>query len=89
MILIPLRGSGTRGDQVENAQYFEKMGAAVVLTGSEVTPDNLVRVVKTLAQDDEKRKTMSQNSGKIGECDSAGIITRVLVQEIRRNGDGN
>jgi UDP-N-acetylglucosamine--N-acetylmuramyl-(pentapeptide) pyrophosphoryl-undecaprenol N-acetylglucosamine transferase len=89
MILIPLRGSGTRGDQVENAQYFEKKGAAVVLTGSEVNPDNLARIVKTLAQDDEKRRTMSQNSGKIGECDSAGIIARILAQEIRRDGGGN
>jgi UDP-N-acetylglucosamine--N-acetylmuramyl-(pentapeptide) pyrophosphoryl-undecaprenol N-acetylglucosamine transferase len=89
MVLIPLRGSGTRGDQVENAQYFEKMGAAVAISGSDVTPDNLVCVVKTLAGDDEKRRTMAQNSGKIGERDSAGIIARVLAQKIKQKDSGN
>jgi UDP-N-acetylglucosamine--N-acetylmuramyl-(pentapeptide) pyrophosphoryl-undecaprenol N-acetylglucosamine transferase len=29
MVLIPFRGSGTRGDQVENARLFEEAGAAV------------------------------------------------------------
>jgi UDP-N-acetylglucosamine--N-acetylmuramyl-(pentapeptide) pyrophosphoryl-undecaprenol N-acetylglucosamine transferase len=85
MILIPLRGSGTRGDQVENARYFEKAGAAVVLTGSDVNPDNLLHAVNTLAQDDDKRRTMSLNSGKIGECNSAGIIAHVLMQKIKQH----
>ncbi|MDR3249030.1 MAG: UDP-N-acetylglucosamine--N-acetylmuramyl-(pentapeptide) pyrophosphoryl-undecaprenol N-acetylglucosamine transferase [Treponema sp.] len=31
MVLIPLRGSGTRGDQVENARFFQEAGAAVML----------------------------------------------------------
>lgn len=33
MILIPLCGSGTRGDQVDNAHFFEEKGAAIVLLG--------------------------------------------------------
>ena len=33
MVLIPLCGSGTRGDQVDNAHYFEERGAAIVLLG--------------------------------------------------------
>ena len=35
MLLIPLSGSGTRGDQVENARYFENKGAAQVLLGDD------------------------------------------------------
>ncbi|MDR2602241.1 MAG: undecaprenyldiphospho-muramoylpentapeptide beta-N-acetylglucosaminyltransferase [Spirochaetaceae bacterium] len=31
MVLLPLSGSGTRGDQVENARYFSKKGAALYL----------------------------------------------------------
>ena len=31
MVLVPLSGSGTRGDQVENARYFAEKGAAVCL----------------------------------------------------------
>ncbi|MCX8014341.1 MAG: UDP-N-acetylglucosamine--N-acetylmuramyl-(pentapeptide) pyrophosphoryl-undecaprenol N-acetylglucosamine transferase, partial [Rectinema sp.] len=36
MVLIPLAGSGTRGDQVENARLAEKAGAARVLLGKDV-----------------------------------------------------
>lgn len=88
MILIPLRGSGTRGDQVENAEYFEKAGAAVVLTGNGLNRENLVHTVKILAQDDEKRATMSRNSGKIGERGGAGIIAGAIAQEISCGGGG-
>ena len=39
MILIPLTGSGTRGDQVENAHFFENCGAALVLDSSKSIKD--------------------------------------------------
>jgi UDP-N-acetylglucosamine--N-acetylmuramyl-(pentapeptide) pyrophosphoryl-undecaprenol N-acetylglucosamine transferase len=38
MILVPLAGAGTRGDQVENARFFEKAGAARVIM---IGPDEL------------------------------------------------
>jgi len=89
MILIPLRGSGTRGDQVENARYFKEAGAAIVLTdglainNEKLTMTNeLVRVVKMLAQDNEKRNTMAACSAKIGERDGAKIIACALAEKI-------
>ena len=82
MILIPLRGSGTRGDQVENARYFQKAGAALVLTGEEANARELIRAVKTLAHDGEKRSAMAASSAKIGERDGAKIIARVLAEKI-------
>ncbi|MCR5763433.1 MAG: UDP-N-acetylglucosamine--N-acetylmuramyl-(pentapeptide) pyrophosphoryl-undecaprenol N-acetylglucosamine transferase [Treponema sp.] len=41
MILIPLSGAGTRGDQVDNARYFEKNKAAVVLAGDTADDSHL------------------------------------------------
>ena len=79
MILLPLRGSGTRGDQVENARYFQQAGAAQVLSSSD--KDELVSVVKTLTQDEEKRKIMAGVSAKIGEKNGAQIITQALKEE--------
>jgi UDP-N-acetylglucosamine--N-acetylmuramyl-(pentapeptide) pyrophosphoryl-undecaprenol N-acetylglucosamine transferase len=87
MLLIPLRGSGTRGDQVENANYFQQAGAAQVL-GENTTPQELLNAVNSFAQDEEKRKTMSTASAKIGERDGAVIIARVLAEETRRFGGG-
>lgn len=39
MVLIPLAGSGTRGDQVENAEMAAQAGAAVCLAGERATPE--------------------------------------------------
>ncbi|WP_294430546.1 undecaprenyldiphospho-muramoylpentapeptide beta-N-acetylglucosaminyltransferase [uncultured Treponema sp.] len=41
MVLIPLCGSGTRGDQVDNARFFEEKGAAIVLLGEYADSDYL------------------------------------------------
>jgi len=79
MLLIPLSGSGTRGDQVENARYFEKAGAAVVLSGDDASPAGLIRAVKDLANDERKRRDMAAASKKIGALDSAGAIARVIA----------
>jgi UDP-N-acetylglucosamine--N-acetylmuramyl-(pentapeptide) pyrophosphoryl-undecaprenol N-acetylglucosamine transferase len=88
MLLIPLRGSGTRGDQVENARFFEKAGAALVLTGEDANPRELIRAVKTLAHDGEKRKVMAACSAKIGERDGAEIIARTLAEKINKLTEG-
>jgi UDP-N-acetylglucosamine--N-acetylmuramyl-(pentapeptide) pyrophosphoryl-undecaprenol N-acetylglucosamine transferase len=81
MLLIPLTGSGTRGDQPENARYFQEAGAALVLAGEDVNPDSLLSAIKSLEQNAEKRKVMAASSLKIGEKDGAGFIARVLADE--------
>jgi UDP-N-acetylglucosamine--N-acetylmuramyl-(pentapeptide) pyrophosphoryl-undecaprenol N-acetylglucosamine transferase len=74
MILIPLRGSGTRGDQVENARFFEREGAALVLSGADATGENLARLVGELAADTARRNAMAAAARKIGSLDGAAII---------------
>ena len=74
MILIPLSGSGTRGDQVENARFFEREGAAAALTGDQASAENLSRVVNAIAEDHQRRKAMAEAALRIGELDGAAII---------------
>jgi UDP-N-acetylglucosamine--N-acetylmuramyl-(pentapeptide) pyrophosphoryl-undecaprenol N-acetylglucosamine transferase len=74
LVLIPLRGSGTRGDQVENARFFEKAGAALVLSGGDVDARALSRAVASIAEDETKRKAMAAASKHIGEIDGAALI---------------
>ncbi|MDR2716655.1 MAG: undecaprenyldiphospho-muramoylpentapeptide beta-N-acetylglucosaminyltransferase [Treponema sp.] len=73
MILIPLSGSGTRGDQVENARFFEREGAALVLPG-QGGAENLSRMVSALAGDSRKREAMAEAARRIGSLDGAAII---------------
>jgi UDP-N-acetylglucosamine--N-acetylmuramyl-(pentapeptide) pyrophosphoryl-undecaprenol N-acetylglucosamine transferase len=86
MLLIPLEGSGTRGDQAENARYFSESGAALVLAGDNANPDALLNAIKILEQDAERRKAMAAASLKIGTRDGAGNIARVLAEQAGRFG---
>jgi UDP-N-acetylglucosamine--N-acetylmuramyl-(pentapeptide) pyrophosphoryl-undecaprenol N-acetylglucosamine transferase len=41
MLLLPLSGASTRGDQELNAQYFKSKGFAKVLLADEVSPESV------------------------------------------------
>lgn len=79
MILIPLSGSGTRGDQVENARFFEREGAAMVLAGSEATAENLSRMVSLVAGDPRRREAMGEAAKRIGSLDGSAIIGEEII----------
>jgi UDP-N-acetylglucosamine--N-acetylmuramyl-(pentapeptide) pyrophosphoryl-undecaprenol N-acetylglucosamine transferase len=90
MVLIPLRGSGTRGDQVENARFFEKAGAAVMLLPSaaslpvEGAPRDdritaLMRIIRELAENQERLAAMAAAAAKIGETDGASFIAGAIM----------
>jgi len=77
MILLPLAGSGTRGDQVENARFFERAGAAVVLPPGKREPPDLLLALQTITE--EKRNAMAAASGKIGNAEGTAGIVRLLI----------
>ena len=54
MVLVPLCGSGTRGDQVDNALFFKERGAAEVLLGNEADSAHLQKALGNLL--DEKNR---------------------------------
>jgi UDP-N-acetylglucosamine--N-acetylmuramyl-(pentapeptide) pyrophosphoryl-undecaprenol N-acetylglucosamine transferase len=82
MVLIPLCGAGTRGDQVENAEYFRRIGAAAALVGKDATADALASAVKNIAEDDAVRVSMACASAKIGQKDAAEEAARLILQRI-------
>ncbi|MDR0451060.1 MAG: undecaprenyldiphospho-muramoylpentapeptide beta-N-acetylglucosaminyltransferase [Treponema sp.] len=79
MILAPLRGSGTRGDQVENARFFEKSGAALVLP-EDPKAETLLEAVSALAADPEKLGAMAAAAARIGKTDGAAFIARAIAE---------
>ena len=82
MLLIPLCGHGTRGDQVDNAKFFEEKKAAKVLIGQEVSKERLVVSLKELL--DEKNRLELQNNLKqmIGNKKPASIIAEYIFENI-------
>ena len=81
MLLVPLSGAGTRGDQVENARFFQAAGAALVMTGDGVTAQALAENIQNLAEDAEKRAAMATASDKIGREDAAAFIAGEIEAE--------
>ncbi len=52
-ILIPLSAKVSRGDQVENAAYFEQLGISRVIASADLTPSMLYSAINTLKRDKE------------------------------------
>ncbi|GHT52265.1 UDP-N-acetylglucosamine--N-acetylmuramyl-(pentapeptide) pyrophosphoryl-undecaprenol N-acetylglucosamine transferase [Spirochaetia bacterium] len=84
MVLVPLSGSGTRGDQVENARLFERAGAAVTLLGSDANAENLVKIIASIASDDERRAAMAAASVRLGNIDGAALIAEAICGYIEK-----
>jgi len=87
MVLIPLRGSGTRGDQVENARLFEEAGAAVCFMPENPlssSAEKLSALIASLAQNPEKLKSMAEAKiGGLSEGNAADFISREIAERIR------
>lgn len=80
MALVPLRGRSTRGDQVENAEFFEKKGAARVLVRPGAA--ELLETLKDLAGNGERLTAMAAASAHIGTTRGAPIIARHIAGQI-------
>ena len=83
MVLVPLCGSGTRGDQVDNAEFFTQKNAAIMLLGKDVDSEHLVEALDKL-QDSENRKTYTQALEKIiPEKKPALNIAEIIFKELQ------
>ena len=68
---------------MENAEFFEKAGAAVVLrsrrpSGGDVSPEDLAALIRELAEDPERLAALSAAAARIGEADGAAIIAGAI-----------
>jgi len=80
MILIPLAGSGSRGDQVENARLLADSGAAVSLDGNEANPARLLAEVLRLARSSELRADMAGKARTLARPDAARVIAGIIKE---------
>lgn len=74
-ILIPLPAKASRGDQILNAESFEKQGFSVVLKEESITPKVLVDAVDNLYANREVYIKAMKDSP---QGDSAGVIMKLI-----------
>lgn len=83
MLLVPLCGNGTRGDQVDNALFFKNHNAAEVLIGPDANSENLVKALTKLL-DQEKRASYSAALQELtGQEIPARKIAAVLFDKLK------
>jgi UDP-N-acetylglucosamine--N-acetylmuramyl-(pentapeptide) pyrophosphoryl-undecaprenol N-acetylglucosamine transferase len=61
-VAVPLPLAVSRGDQIENAQYFESIGASVALAEEHLDPASLV---ESVSQAHERRAELIEAMGRV------------------------
>ena len=82
MVLVPLEGAGTRGDQVDNAEYFERRGAAIVLTKSAMTETSVQSALSSMASAADRKKFAAACEAMLGQEKPSEKIAAILAEEI-------
>lgn len=83
MVLVPLCGSGTRGDQVDNALFFKEKGAAEVLLGKDADNEHLVNALNKMLDINVRNKFSDAVKEVVGKKIPAKVIAELLLN----NGD--
>ncbi len=89
LLLIPLCGSGTRGDQVDNAKFFEERQAAQVLIGKDADKEHLEEAL-TKFIDKKIREDYSKAVEKLlPQKTPANYISEILLGKINETGESS
>ncbi|MCL2295007.1 MAG: undecaprenyldiphospho-muramoylpentapeptide beta-N-acetylglucosaminyltransferase [Spirochaetes bacterium] len=83
-ILIPLRGKGTRGDQVENAGFLRSKEAAIVLDDEEILPDTLYNTIVSLISNKELIKKMENKIKELSKPESGDYISQKILESTKK-----
>ncbi len=79
-ILIPLSRNASRGDQILNAQSFEKQGFSYVIEEENVTAQSLLAAISYVDHNQESYKEAMEKSGQLNSIDT--IVG--LIEECRK-----
>lgn len=77
-LLVPLSKASSRGDQILNAQYFEKQGFSRVLSQEDMTAETLLTGINDLYDNRKelRHKMQLENAG-----DASEKVARIIVNE--------
>ena len=82
-LIVPLGKQASRGDQLENARYFEEKGYALKLDEEALTFDNLLKASQDLFAQEEIYQTAMAHSNEIQSVDS---FYEILKSDMDRKG---
>lgn len=81
-VLVPLCGSGTRGDQVDNAKFFEENGSALVLLGDKANSENLKIELSKMLDEGFRKEMQEKIKAMVGEKKSVSVIAQYIYNQL-------
>lgn len=81
MILLPLEGEGTRGDQVDNAEFFARQGAAIVIRKAEASSQKLRDTLSLVLKKDVREEFSCACKKIVGSEKPGEKIAEILFAE--------
>lgn len=76
-VLIPLPLAASRGDQIENAHYFERLGISTVIDQEKLTEDTFLSAIKELSSKEKEREVIEKMQ-TLGLDSAASKIIAIL-----------
>jgi len=83
-VLVPLSTSGSRGDQLRNAEVFRAAGAAEVMSEGAASPAALGDLVRALLADEGRLARMASAAKGLAFADPASRIVALLMDRLER-----
>lgn len=78
-VLIPLPAEISRGDQIENARFFERAGASVVLPQKKAKSHDFAKLIFWLVANPERLKKVADAAAKLAPENAAERIARIIL----------
>ncbi|MFH1546726.1 MAG: undecaprenyldiphospho-muramoylpentapeptide beta-N-acetylglucosaminyltransferase [Patescibacteria group bacterium] len=78
-VLIPLPAELSRGDQIENARFFELAGASVVLPQEKAKPRDFTKLIIWMISNPERLKKVADAAAKLAPVNAAEKIARIIL----------
>ena len=82
MVLIPLSVAGSRGDQVENAKYFEQKGCAINLDSENLTDKVFLDIMTELLSESKRNLMIESCKNLCGSEKPAKKIADIIFNKI-------
>ena len=78
-VLIPLPAELSRGDQIENARFFERANASVVLPQEKAKPRDFTKLIIWMISNPERLKKVADAAAKLAPPDAAERIAKIIL----------
>ncbi|MBI9098481.1 MAG: undecaprenyldiphospho-muramoylpentapeptide beta-N-acetylglucosaminyltransferase [Spirochaetaceae bacterium] len=82
-LLIPLE-SGSRGEQVKNAELFRDFGCSKILR-KEISSETFMDSIENIMDNKDTLNNMKQAAQKISSNDSAAIISKMIIEVLNES----